>query len=369
MKKEIYIIDLIGTHSGMHYYHSSFLDLFKNEQTLSFNVLSNYTVAGKKAFFYNIFKHNIIVNIFRMLMGWIKLFFYISFKRKSHFVYLSYGSLFDIPFLFLAIINRKRFIVDIHEIYDLANPPSKNIRTIFNFIYKNLIKKVITHSEKTNQRLFELGYSGINVMVPHFKYTENEQTSENPSLKSEIKQLIVSDRINILFFGHIRLTKGIDKFYQIVNEIEDAHIKEKINIIIAGNDTDGIIEKHQLIFNNDISNKILLRRISDEELTYLFTNSNYLILPYKEISQSGIVEMAIKYQKPMLLSNIPEFKSYLQNFRSFGHTFSITETKQFKEILSKIINTPLSYYNESDLMKYNKNELFEKFKFDFKTII
>ena len=113
MKKKIFIIDLIGTHSGMHYYHSAFLDLFKNDQTLSFNVLSNYSLAGKNAFFYNIFVHNTVVNIFRMLIGWIKLFFLIIFHKKSHFIYFSYGSLFDIPFLLLSILNRKKFIADI----------------------------------------------------------------------------------------------------------------------------------------------------------------------------------------------------------------------------------------------------------------
>jgi glycosyltransferase involved in cell wall biosynthesis len=369
MKKDIYIIDLIGTHSGMHYYHSSFLDLFKNEQTINFNVLSNYTETDEKSFFYNIFIHNTIVNICRMLIGWVKLFFFILFHKKSHFIYLSYGSLFDIPFLFLSILNRKRFIVDIHEIYDLASPPSNIIRKTFDFVYKYLIKITITHSEKTNQRLSEIGFNGTNVLVPHFKYTNYHASFTGETIKKEVRQLFKSDKINILFFGHIRLSKGIDLLYELINKIENVELKEKINIIIAGNDTDNIIEKKKLTFNNDISYTMLLRRISDNELEYIFNNCNYLILPYKEISQSGIVEMAIKYRKPMLLSDIPEFNHYLEKFSSFGHIISLTNKKQFENLLQEITFTPLQHYIELDLIKYNKNELFEKFITNFKKII
>lgn len=365
MKKKVYIIDLIGNHSGMHYYHSSFLRLFENESKIQINILSNYDQSNKKAFFFNIFDNNIIINVSKLIWSFVKLLVFILFKRKSNFIYLSYGCLFDIPFLLLSSIYGNRFIIDIHEIYDLADTPSNFIKKIFNLIFKKLIKKSIIHSEKNIKRLNEIGYKGKIIFVPHFRYDEKINSKNNINLK--VKSLFIKDKINIVFFGHIRLSKGIDLLYEYLNGISNIKILDKLNFIIAGNDTDNLIAKKKMIFNTDISNNILLRRLDDDELEYIFIHADYLILPYKEISQSGIIEMAIKYKKPMLLSDIPEFVSYLNRHPSFGHVF--LDSKDFEKTLLRIQSEKHNYYNENDLTNYYTESSFLNFKEEFLKIL
>ena len=76
--------------------------------------------------------------------------------------------------------------------------------------------------------------------------------------------------------------------------------------------------------------------------------------------------MAIKYKKPMILSRIPSFVNYINEFESFGHTFSLLKQDELEELLSKIIEETFQYYTIFDLNKYNNNESFERFKSEFK---
>jgi glycosyltransferase involved in cell wall biosynthesis len=362
VNKKVYIVDLIGTHSGMHYYHNAFKDLFKNESTIDIKILSNYKIDNKYPFFKNIFVNSFVINVINLFFSVLKLFFFILINRKSYFVYLTYGSLFDLPFLFLCFFFKERFIIDIHEIYDLASPPPNLIRRIFDLLYKKIISNVIIHSDKTKVILKNIGFHGFSFFVPHFKYVD--ESDENDSCDLDIKNLFKKDKLNIVFFGHIRISKGIDDFFNLVNSISDVSLFEKVHFVIAGNDTDNIIGKNNLIFKKSISNSILLRRISDNELNYIFKNTNYVILPYKEISQSGIVEMAIKFKTPMILSDIPEFNSYLSHYKSFGHIFNVNNDFEF--FLKEIIFQANEYYQIDDLSKYNSSELFDKFKIEFK---
>lgn len=364
MTKKIYIIDLIGIHSGTHYYHESFAKIFENEQNIYFHILSNYNNGNKSPFFKNFFNHTTAINVIRLIQGWFKLLFFILSNRKSYFIYQTYGTLFDPLFLFLTVLNRKRFIADVQEIYDLAKPPAPIVKKSFNLIYKYIINTVILHSEKNLKYIKEIGFSRCYIMVPHFRYI-TKMNSEKSNIDIKIKKLFIDDKINILFFGHIRLSKGIDILYDLFNNIQNTNITDKINIIIVGNDSDNIIEKKSLTFKDEILQKKLLRRVSDEELDFIFKKSDYLILPYKEISQSGVLEMAIKYKKPLLLSEIDEFINYLTQFNSFGHLFSLTDLKKFENLLLSIIINPPKYYSSIDLSNYLNEDAFKKFKSEF----
>lgn len=50
------------------------------------------------------------------------------------------------------------------------------------------------------------------------------------------------------------------------------------------------------------------RRIDDEEIPELFTKSDYLVLPYEDVAQSGPHMIAYNYNLPVIASDIDGFK-------------------------------------------------------------
>ena len=51
---------------------------------------------------------------------------------------------------------------------------------------------------------------------------------------------------------------------------------------------------------------------------YLYEHTDYVALPYRKTSQSGILEMAFYFRKPILASDVPYFRRMLTEFPSFG---------------------------------------------------
>lgn len=363
--EHVYIIDLIGRHSGMHYYHSAFIHLFDKDDQIKFQVLSNYN-SSRKAFFKNIFTGSKIVKLSKLATLWTRLLFFILFNRNAHFVYLSYGQKIDRPFLWLARLNKSRFCVDIHEVYDIGTSLSEADKKKMDNCYRKSIKYVISHSESTMNRLSKMCYTGTIFQMPHVRYLDFKKSSTD-TIPLEIKHAFKTDRINILFFGHIRLSKGIIELFEMFNHIENTDLLDKVNIIIAGNDTNNIIAGNSLQFNSQISNSLILRYITDEEMSYIYSSCDYCILPYTEISQSGVVEMAVRFRKPLLLSDLPEFRRYLNLHSSFGHIFELNNQAFFEDILNTLKPQPSDYYTLNDLEIYKDEIAFQSFTQSFKS--
>ena len=104
----IYIIDLIGTNSGMHYYNRSFRDaLLTNYDEV--NTLSNYVDSenGAIALFRNYYKGKLFIKIFNLLVSILKYYGFILRHRSDYFIFLSYGNSYEIIFILPLVFSKK----------------------------------------------------------------------------------------------------------------------------------------------------------------------------------------------------------------------------------------------------------------------
>lgn len=362
MSKRVYIVDLIGNHSGMHYYHEAFSAQFSDQDDVEVSALSNYNAINSRKFFPYLYSGSTLSKIMKVIYCWFKLALFMIRNRNCFFVYEFFGRKLDLLFLPLRKLAKDRFILDIHDLYDISTAD----QTLNTKIDRKIIqlKKVIIHSEKVAGQLKGLNYPGSMVQVPHFHYVELPQTTNT---SEEIDRLFDEQRTNLLFFGHIRRSKGIKELTSLFNNIMSEELLNKVHLIIAGNDPDQLCEKFPL--NASVSHAMLLRKISDEELDQLFTQADGVLLPYIEISQSGVLEMAIKYRKPLLCSNLVFFKDYLADYQSFGVLFNIKEQGSFEKSLQNMLNSISEFYLEKDVNKYQNDDSFDNFKKEFKTLL
>jgi glycosyltransferase involved in cell wall biosynthesis len=364
MKKTIYIIDFIGIHSGMQYYDDAFAGELSRIPDVNVIVLSNYaTKPLEKSFFKNFFVTGKLKGILRLLQGYLSLFGLIISKRKARFIYLAYGGYIDILLMTLTAFSRK-ITIDVHEVYALDFFNNQFIRQSFQLLYRYLVKSVIVHSERSMQLLHQINYKGKIFEVPHFKYSFNKAYDEK-NVDIRILNDIKTNRINILFFGHIRHSKGIDILIEAFNSLSN-DTQNKLHLIVAGNDTDNILHQMDIQDNENVS--IFARYIRDDELTFLFSKVDYVVLPYREVSQSGILEMAFYFRKPILASRISYFEQVLNEYPSFGHLFDITE-KDLANVISSLPFSEQKFYNENDIKNFEQRDKIKSFMSDFSKII
>lgn len=103
----------------------------------------------------------------------------------------------------------------------------------------------------------------------------------------------------ILFFGRISKYKGIEYLIEAINIVSKKSINVKL--IIAGK---GDIDSIRSIANRNPNIKIINRYIPTYELVELILNSSIIVCPYIDASQSGVVQTAYAFNKPVIATNV-----------------------------------------------------------------
>lgn len=363
---KIYLVDYIGMHCGMHYYNDAFCRVLSAIPGLDVSVLSNYTGENNNnPFFLHQYKGNKFRKICCLLWNYLMLFCFVLRNRKSCFVYLTYGNSIDLPFMYIVSFASKS-IVDIHEAIAQNADDNTGLKRRFRKIYSERIAGVIVHSQRTSDLLDEYGYRGVRLFVPHFKYC----FSKNYDIRrvgEDIVSSVAENKVNILFFGNITYDKGIDILISAVNTL-GPELRGKANIIIAGKDFDGTV--YRVKPSDKAAFKIILRHIGDDELVYLYEHTDYVALPYRKTSQSGILEMAFYFRKPILASDVPYFNKMLTEFPSFG-VLSGKDIPAYAATLASVIghHPSAAYFTDEDYFRYTNRREIEAFKEQFSTWI
>lgn len=108
----------------------------------------------------------------------------------------------------------------------------------------------------------------------------------------------------VLFFGFIRKYKGLDLLIKAFAQA--AKSNDKLRLIVAGEfyaDSDTYLS---LIEELNLSSKVILHTqfITNEEVKYYFCAADLVAQTYYTASQSGISQLAINFEKPILSTNV-----------------------------------------------------------------
>lgn len=309
----IYLVDYIGEHCGMHYYLDAFREVLEREDGVRTGIVSNFNDAGESPVFLNHYKGNKLQKAWKAWRNVRRLKRFVKTHPDDKFIYLTYGTVLD-PMFLNAVTAAPNHCVDIHEAIAQNEEHNELLTKSLAAVYRNKVKSVISHSERTDRFLKEYGYSGKTYHVPHFKYIFPKEF--NPAnVAHDVKESVDEGRINLLFFGNLTKEKGVDILMEAINLLDD-ETAEKYNVVIAGKDRDGSCDSVRPKCGRKIH--LIKRHISDDELRYLYAHTDLLALPYRKTSQSGILEMAFYFRKPIVASDIPYFRKMLTEFPSFG---------------------------------------------------
>ena len=136
-------------------------------------------------------------------------------------------------------------------------------------------------------------------------------------------------------------------------------IGNKINVIVAGEFYDKNIN-YKKISKESISKIYWYEKyIPDSEVNLYFSASDYVVLPYKTASQSGIIPMAYHYNLPVIISDLD---SLLDNVivNKTGFSFKNKDYKDLSKLITNITNDN-STYDFTYINEYKKKFTTERF--------
>ena len=148
----------------------------------------------------------------------------------------------------------------------------------------------------------------------HYKKQKQHKTVLQMSpygyLKNIVKPAEEVQKKHILFFGRLSPYKGIDDLLHAMPAVFKEFPHEQLVIAgkaVHGFDIDeGIVNKYK----NNIT--ILDKHIPNEELAGLIQEAKFIVCPYKDATQSGVLMTAFGLNTPVIATNVGSFPEFIR---------------------------------------------------------
>ena len=181
-------------------------------------------------------------------------------------------------------------------------------------IQYHLCDHILVHTQKMKTELcqdFDVAEKAVTVI----RHPVNDAFPDTELTPAEAKRRLGlrDDEKAILFFGRIRPYKGIE---YLLNAFRLLLADEQANyrLIVAGEPKKGseeyLHEIRQSVARDFKQGQVILRIqfIPDEEMELYLKGADVLVLPYKEIFQSGVLFLAYSFGLPVVATDVGSFR-------------------------------------------------------------
>ncbi|KHD35736.1 hypothetical protein NL50_12270 [Clostridium acetobutylicum] len=311
----VFLIDQIGNINNKYSF-----DLCNGLSKVGVNVtlITNESndVKGLKCKFKRVFKSfkktNKLKKMIEYISSWAKIIKYINIESVD-VIHVQWITFSPVDFYFLNLVNKRKvkIIMTVHDILPF------NKKFYDYYFHKKIYSKIdrIVLQAKVNVTRIQKEFNIDNYKckyVPHGNFVDNANIVD----KNEAKKVldIPKGKKVFLFFGQIKKVKGLHILIQALSMAVKEN--ENIYLIIAGKVwKDNFDYYRKMIENFNLENyvKCDIKFIQDKDICYYFSASDVVVLPYLEIYQSGVVQLAYAYCKPVIASNIGGLGEVVEN--------------------------------------------------------
>ncbi len=281
-------------------------------------------------------------------------------KEKADLLLFKYWMPFFAPcFGTISRIVKKNNITKVLTICDNVIPHEKKPGDLLLTKYFfDTVDYFILLSKKVQNDLIKLFPHKKNKVLLHPIYS-NFGTSVSKNEARKYLKINENEKV-ILFFGFIREYKGLDILLDAMN-----YLKDKINIklMICGEFYENSEKYLDRINELQLSEFLYLFTdyIPNDRVKYYFSAVDCVILPYKSATQSGIVQIAMNFRKPVIATDVGGLSEIVINEKT-GYIVEKENPIQLAEAI-------LKFYNENKEDDFVKNIEFELEKYSWKKFV
>lgn len=201
---------------------------------------------------------------------------------------------------------------------------SVNMAKKFLKIVFGLSNKVIVHSNYAKKYLENI-YSDNNkiIYVPHGNYLCNYKPLDKTR----------SDKIRFAFFGQIKAYKGLERLINSFKKVSNDNIEL---FLIGKPESDQYKDEIIKLICSDERIKYEFRFIDDKEIPEMFSNIDFLVLPYfsESFLTSGSAILSFSMRTPIIAPNTAMFEDYESS--SFVRLFKADFEDSLIEVIREV---------------------------------
>jgi D-inositol-3-phosphate glycosyltransferase len=288
----------------------------------------------------------------KLFIYYAKLIRYVAYSRPRivHILWNYKFELFDRTILMLYYkVSGKKIVVTAHNVNQARRDLKDSWlnRTTLKIQYR-LCDHIFVHTQKMKQELcedFDMAQDAVTVI----RYPINNAFVETELTPTDAKRRLGlrEDEKAILFLGRIVPYKGIESLLEAFRLLL-ADKQSMYRLIVAGEPKKGSEgyrdEIKRSVKTNFDEEQVILRMqfIPDYEMELYLKGADVLVLPYKEIFQSGVLFLAYTFGLPVVATDVGSFREDIVD----GSTGFLCEPGNPAK-LAKAVET----YFRSDLFK------------------
>ena len=254
-----------------------------------------------------------------------------SFKPDIYYI-SGFFAPWGLP-LFNRMLPKERVVMACHNVSTPKGAVgSKMAEWNINYVLRHFTNLQVF--SKGQHRVLDTLCSGKNVLEAPLALKDYGSPTASAVEKEE-------GLIRFLNFGIIRDYKRVDLLIEAGCKLYESGYRN-FRVLIAGGCGDwdtryAPMIKYPEVFELDI------RRIPNEEVANLFARSDYFVMPYQDIAQSGAITVAFQYNLPTIVSDIPPFREFVEDGKT-GIVFKSEDASALAEKMQYVMDHHASIY-------------------------
>jgi glycosyltransferase involved in cell wall biosynthesis len=174
------------------------------------------------------------------------------------------------------------------------------------------------------------------------------------------RKLGLSDERVILFFGYVRRYKGLHTLLDAMPKILE---RLKIKLLVVGEFYDDEKKYRHQIAENRLQGDVLVYSdyVPNDQVGSYFCACDIVVLPYVSATQSGIVQIAYQFDKPVIATDVGGLAEVVID----GKTGFIVPPEQPAEVAKAV----LRFYGEDREAEFVRNVNEEKKKYSWDALV
>ncbi|HDD68942.1 MAG TPA: glycosyltransferase, partial [Candidatus Korarchaeota archaeon] len=262
-----------------------------------------------------------------------------------------------------------RFIVSLHEFVSKAQTVKGRFYTrIFNTFLARWADAIVALSHTTLKELLSspsfANFKEKVYLIPHGSIRIRSKVDKHQfERKYGLSGFKKSGDLMLGVLGFIHYEKGHDLLLKALRKLKGA----KIKLVIAGKPR---LKEHRPYYRKLINyckrylngSVRFIGFIEDEDIPAFFDYIDVLVLPYRRIRQSGILNLALAHGTPVITSDLPEFEEIRKEYKcvlTFKRNSSSDLARKIKLARSERLRTRLTvnakkYHKDNSLTKVAK---------------
>lgn len=263
---------------------------------------------------------------------------YIRKHKEVKIVHIQWLRQWNIDIIFVRWLKRRgiKVVFTAHNLlpHDSGDTQRKRYGN-----YYNIVNKICVHTETTKQELieqFKIDPDKIEIIPHGIIYSDVSDEIIHAGAKTLKKKYnITSDTLVISSLGIQSYYKGIDILINLWNKEKELNSNSKVKLMIVGKNSNLDYSPLQGIENVIVVDE----RIPNEDFQAYLEISDVILLPYRKISQSGMLFSAIARNKPVVISNVGGLPEPLK-IGEVGWNIGTANENSLREKLLYIVKNP-----------------------------